>query len=191
MHATGTLAQLVVFGAKSSIAVLLLAAGGAKLADLRGFAGSVARFVPAAGTAQAGVVVAGAIAGGEVVVGAASLSGPRAAWLNALVLMMCCGFLGVWVLGYVRFKGKPCRCFGALSQRRFTAAGIVRAVALAALAAVAMTPVPALSVQLSGLSRLGLLGGGLLVAAAAYSAAAALAAGRAPAGSDGSEVRWA
>jgi hypothetical protein len=194
MLATGTLAQLVVFGAKTSIAVLLLAAGGAKLADLRGFAASVARFGPAKGTGLAGLaglLVAGAIAAGEIVAGAASLAAPGTGWLNGLVLVICCGFLGVWVVGYARYRGRPCRCFGALSKRRFTAAGVVRAVGLAGLAGVAMIPAPALSLAVSGLSRLGLLGGGLLVAAAAYSAAAAVAAGRQPGDADSSELGWA
>jgi hypothetical protein len=184
MEATSTLAQLVVFGAKTSIAVLLVAAGGAKLADVRGFAASVAQFVPAAATGQVGPLIAGAIAAGEIVAGAASLAAPGTGWLNGLVLVICCGFLGVWAVGYARYRGRPCRCFGALSQRRFTAAGIVRAVSLVGLAGVAMIPVPALSLQVSGLSRLGLASGGLFVAAAAYSAAAALAAGREPGGAD-------
>ena len=158
MEATSTLAQLVVFGAKTSIAVLLVAAGGAKLADVRGFAASVAQFVPAAATGQVGPLIAGAIAAGESGAGAASLAAPGTGWLNELVLVICCGFLGVWAVGYARYRGRPCRCFGALSQRRFTAAGIVRAVSLVGLAGVAMIPVPALSLQVSGLSRLRLAG---------------------------------
>jgi hypothetical protein len=190
MLATGTLAQLAVFGAKTSIAVLLLTAGGSKLADRRGFALSMARFVPATGTGLAGLLVAVAIAGGEIATGAASLALPATSWLNGLVLVICCGFLGVWAVGYARYRGRPCRCFGALSQRRFTAAGIARSAGLVGLAVVAMIPVPALSAQLSGWSRLGLLGGGLLVAAAAYSAATAVGAGRQPgrADLDGSEL---
>lgn len=175
MHAEGVFAQLVVFGGKASIAVLLLAAGGAKLADLAGFASTVQMFSPRHARPLAVVIAAG-----EIAAGAASLSMPAVGWLNLVVLVICCAFLVVWGVGYVRHSGRPCRCFGALSRRGFTAGGIGRAAGLTLAAAVATVGVPPAAIQLSLLTRLGLLAGSALVAMAAFSAAAAAGAKREP-----------
>lgn len=175
MHAGGIFPQLAVLGCKASIAVLLLAAGGAKLADLAGFAATVRLFVP--GYAR---VLAAVIAGGEVVSGAASLSLPAAGWLNLAVLVICCCFVAVSAVGYARRPGHQCRCFGGLSRRRFTLAGVGRAAVLTLAAVAATASVPPAAIELSPLTRLGLLGGGALVAVAAFSAAAAAGAKREP-----------
>lgn len=159
----------VVLACKASLAVMLVAAGGAKLADVKGFAATVRLFGP---RLPAGAV-AGAIVAGEIAAGAASLSLPGAGWLNPVVLVICCCFLLAWTVGYARHAGRPCRCFGALSRRGFTAGGIGRAAGLVLAAAVAAAGVPPVTIQLSVLARLGLLAGGALVAAAAFSAAAA------------------
>jgi len=175
MHADGAFLQLVVLGCKASIAVLLLAAGGAKLADLAGFASTVRLFVP--GHARA---LAAAIAIGEIVAGSASLSMPAVRWLSPAVLVICCCFLAAWTVGYARHSGRPCRCFGALSRRGFTAAGIGRAAGLTLAALAATARVPQVAIQLSLLTRFGLLAGAALVATAAFSAAAAAGAKREP-----------
>ena len=182
MHAEGIFLQLAVLGCKASLAVLLLAAGGAKLADLAGFASTVRLFVPGRLPRALAIspVLAAAIAAGEVVAGAASLSMPAAGWLNPVVLAICCCFAVAWTVGYVRHAGRACRCFGALSRQRFTVAGIGRAVGLTLAAAAATAGVPQVSIELSLLTRLGLLGGGALVAMAAFSAAAAAGARREP-----------
>src|SRR5580658_4358861 len=172
MHASGTAIQIVVLGGKALIAVLLLVAGGAKLADLRGFAVTVRLFVPSAVPGAWSAALAGGIAAGEIACGAASLSVPRAGWLNSVVLGICCGFLAVWTVGYARHRGHTCRCFGALSRRGFTAAGVARAVGLVLLAAIALARVPAPSVQLSVVWQLALLAGAALVAGVADGAAA-------------------
>ena len=164
--ATGVLA------CKAALAVLLTAAGGAKLADLPGFAASVRLFLPV----DRGVAVG--IAGGEITVGAASLSSPRTSWLNLVVLAVCCGFVAVSAAGYRWHRGRSCRCFGALSRRRFNLAGLGRSAAIALGAVVATVPVRAAAIQLGPADRIGLLAGALLVAGAAFSAAAAAAAGR-------------
>ncbi|HUC58450.1 MAG TPA: MauE/DoxX family redox-associated membrane protein [Streptosporangiaceae bacterium] len=171
-----TVLQVGVLGCKSGLAVLLLAAGGAKVADLRGFAGSVRLFLPSATSTLAlrlSGVIAGVIACGELAVGAASLALPGVRWLGWAVAVVCVGFLATWTAGYARHRGRPCRCFGALSRRGFSGAGVLRAggLVLAALAALARVPVS--SVQLGQGARAGLLAGAVLVAAAAFSAAAA------------------
>lgn len=173
MYAQGFFPQLGVLACKASIAVLLIAAGGAKLADLPGFAATTGLFVP--GHARA---VAAVIAAGEVVAGAASLSLPAVGWVNPVVLAICCCFVVVSAVGYVRHAGRPCRCFGALTRRGFTPAGIARAAGLTLAAVAATASVPQVAIKLSLLTRLGLLGGGALVAMAAFSAATAVGAKR-------------
>lgn len=163
---------------KAAVAVLLLTAGGAKLADLRGFAASAALFLPGGPASLPARTVAVAVAAGEIAAGALSLSSPQAGWVNLAVLAIGCGFLVVSAAGYLRHPGRPCRCFGALSAREFGLAGIGRAALIALAAGLALRPAGRALVQVSLAGRLGLLAGGCLVAAAAWSAAAALGAGQ-------------
>src|SRR5260370_14351828 len=142
MHATSAAAQVVVLGCKAAIAVLLLAAGGAKLADLTGFGASVALFLPPRVPAALIRSAAAGIAVGEIAAGAASLSAPRVGWLNVVVFGICCCFLAIWTVGYLRYAGQPCRCFGAMSRGRFTAVGIGRIAGLVVAAATATISVP-------------------------------------------------
>jgi hypothetical protein len=169
---------------KAIIAVTLLAAGGAKLADLPGFAATVRLFVPRHPAAPAPRAVAIGIAAGEIAVGAASLSSPRAGWLNVVVLAVCLGFLSVSVIGYFRHRGRACHCFGALSVRTFSLAGIARAALLAIAAGVAIGPVRAQVVAVGVAGQLGLLAAAVVLVAATWSAAAAL-------GHADSQARWA
>jgi methylamine utilization protein MauE len=169
----------VVLACKAAVAVLLTAAGGAKLADLTGFAASVRLFWPGRLAPARLLAVSAGLAGGEVAAGAASLSSPRAGWLNLVVLAICGGFVATAAVGYARHPGRPCRCFGGLSRRGFNAAGIATAMIIAACAAVAMIPVRPALTQLGASGRFGLLAGATLVAVAAYTAAAAVGAGQA------------
>jgi hypothetical protein len=163
---------VAVLSSKAVIAVLLLAAGGAKLADLSGFASTVRLFLPEPVRSRSPQLAAG-IAVGELAAGAVSLSVPQARWPNLVVLAVCVAFLVTWSIGYVRHRGRSCRCFGALSARGFDRAGIVRAAVLLLAALAAVAPVPVLSVQLGLGGQLALLAGGALIAGATYSAAAA------------------
>lgn len=180
VYVTGTAAVTAVLGCKASIAVLLLAAGGAKLADLSGFAATVRLFAPRRVPPGLPLVAAACVAVGEVSVGAASLSAPATGWLNPAVLAICCAFLAAGTVGYVRYRDRPCRCFGALSRRGFTALGLGRAAGLLGAAVAASATVPPLAISLSPSTRLGLLACGLLVAGATYAAAAAVGAKRGP-----------
>lgn len=167
---------------KAAIAVLLVAAGAAKLADLAGFAGAARLFLPAR-TSQALVrAVAAGIALTEIAAGAWSLSSPQTRWLNLAVLALCCGFVAVSAIGYVRHPGRACRCFGALTGRAFTRAAIgraaVTAIAAGLAAAGAAAPASAAMLRLGAAGRLGLLAGAALIAWCAYTAAAAIGAGR-------------
>jgi hypothetical protein len=168
--------QIAVLGCKAVIAVLLLAAGGAKLADLPAFASTVRLFVPvpALRSGHGPLLLALGIAAGELGAGAVSLAVPQVRWPNLVVLVLCVAFLVVAAVGFFQHRGRSCRCFGALSARGFNRVGIVRASLLVVAALAATVPVPALAVQLSLDGQLGLLAGGALIAGATYTAAAAV-----------------
>jgi hypothetical protein len=163
--------------AKVVIAVLLVAAGGAKVADLSGFAATVRLFWPASFVFGAQAIAA-MIACTEIAVGTASLSSPLVRWLNYAVLGLCCTFVGVSAVGYRRYPGRVCRCFGALTARSFDRVGVARAGLLAIAAAVAALPVGPSLLQLGAVGRLGLVAGAALIGWCAYTAAAAISAGR-------------
>ncbi len=164
---------------KTLLAALLLMAGGAKLADLRGFAATVALFLPSRRWPGLASATAAGVAGVELALGAASLGDPGVRWLNLAVLATCTGFVVVSVVGYLRHPGRPCRCFGSLSGRSFGPLGIGRAALITLLAAAATVPPPTSLVQLGSACRLGLLASGLLVAWCASAAAAAVGSGSA------------
>lgn len=180
-----TAAQIAVAGAKAGLAVLLLVAGAAKLAGLDGFAATVRLFVPARLLAQTPLRppprslprrIALAVALGEVALGAVSLTAPAAGWVNSVVLAAGGGFVIVAVIGYVRHRGRSCRCFGALSRRRFDRAGIGRAVVIAAAAGVPLAGrLSASAVRITPADRGLLLAAALLLAAGAFTAARVLA----------------
>jgi Methylamine utilisation protein MauE len=163
---------------KATIAVLLVAAGAAKLADLAGFGGAVRLFLPARTSRTVVRAVAAAIAVTEIGIGAASLSSPLARWLNLAALALCCGFVAVSAIGYLRHPGRACRCFGALTKHSFSLAAIGRAALIATTAGFAAVPAGAPLLRLGAAGRLGLLAGAAFVAWSAWSAAAAIGAGR-------------
>jgi hypothetical protein len=160
--------------AKAVVAVMLLVAGGAKLADVAGFAVAVRLLVPLRLPVAAGRALALAVAVAEVAVGLASLSSPATGWLNVIVLGFACGFVGAAVAGYAFHRGHSCRCFGALSRRRFDARGIARAAAIAGAAALATAGPPRAMVTISAADRVLLLLTAALTAVAAFSAGRAL-----------------
>jgi hypothetical protein len=170
--------DVLVLGAKSGLAVMLLVAGGAKLADLAAFAGTAALFVPRwiRGRARDSVALAAALT--EIAVGALSLSAPGIGWANAAVFALTCVFFGVSLAGFLFYRGRSCRCFGALSRRTFDLASLLRSAVIAALAAVAMASVPPASIRIDAAELILLLAGAALLAGASFTAARALAASR-------------
>jgi len=177
--------DVLVLGAKAALAVVLVVAAGAKLADLHGFASAVRLFAPRPAPWPVLRAVALNIAVAEFALGAASLSSPAAGWLNPVVLAVGCAFAAVSAVGYAFHRGRSCRCFGALSQRKFDAAGIARSILIVAMAAVAMAPVQPSSVQLTPITRVLLLAAAAMLAFVALTAARVLAMSREaqPAGS--------
>jgi hypothetical protein len=173
----------LVLGAKAALAVMLVVAGAAKLADLAGFGSTVRLFLPPAIAARDWSVraiglVSVVVAGGELVLGGASLSSPAVAWLNSAVLGATCAFVLASGVGYVFHRGRSCSCFGGLSHRRFDRAGIVRAVVIAGVASAGTVAVRGGLVRLTLTDRSLLLAAAALLACVAFSAARALAAGR-------------
>jgi hypothetical protein len=167
-----------ILGAKAALAVMLLVAGGAKLADLAGFAASIRLFAPRLPPpVPRGVALAVAL--GELALGTASLTSPALRWLNPVVLAVGCAFVVISGAGYAFHRGRSCRCFGALSRRRFDLAGLGRAVAVAALAGLATAAVSPSSVRLGLADRWLLAGASCLLAFVAFVAARALAISRA------------
>ena len=80
--------------------------------------------------------------------------------------------------GYVFRRGQSCRCFGALSGRKFDVAGVARNAAIAAVAAVPLVRVRPALTGVDQAQRTGLLLAGLLLALVAFTAARTMAVGR-------------
>jgi hypothetical protein len=211
---------VAVLGAKALLAVMLLVAGGAKLADLDSFAASVRLFLPArlTGAARPGGAarptraarlnrlnrptrlvrpssslagesrplssragarrIAWAVAVAELALGGASLAFPAVWPLGLAVLAAAACFAVVSGLGFAFHRGRSCRCFGALSRRKFDRSGLARAAAVAALAALATVGAPPSAVTLTPAVHAGLLAGSACIAFIAYTAARSLAASR-------------
>jgi hypothetical protein len=186
---------VAVLGAKALLAVMLLVAGGAKLADLDSFAASVRLFLPrrlprrhrpGVPPAAAGLLtsvasarrIAWAAALAELGLGGASLAVPAAWPLNLAVLATACCFAAVSGIGFAFHRGRSCRCFGALSQRKFDRAALARAGAVVALAGGAAVPVSPAAVALTPAGHGLLLAGSAFIAFVAFTAARSLAVSR-------------
>jgi hypothetical protein len=124
--------------AKAGIAVILLVAGGAKLADLSGFSATLRLFLP--GRTPHPAIRGGAVAiiAAELLLGGASLCLPAARWLNPVILALTCAFAISTATGFAIFRGRSCRCFGALSSKKFDRTSIARSFALVVMAVLAM-----------------------------------------------------
>ena len=108
---------VIPLAAKLALALTLIAAGSAKLADTRGFASTVRLFVPpglvpATRTVPVTRAVAGVMAAGELAVGCASLAVPRAGCLNWVVLGLATLFIVISAVGYARYSGHVGRTSG-------------------------------------------------------------------------------
>lgn len=163
--------EVLVFCAKTALACLLIVAGGAKLADPASFASTVRLFLPFRMSWPLLSAIAVAVSLAELAVGLASLTLPAIAALNALVFAIACAFVVVSAAGYAFHRGRSCRCFGALSQREFDAAGVVRSALTAGIAAVALVHVGAAALQLGVTARVLLFAAAGLLALVAFSAA--------------------
>ena len=155
-------------------------AGGAKLSDPASFASTVRLFIPLRVAWRLLWAMAVGVSLAELAVGLASLTLPAVTALNLVVLAIACAFVAVSALGYAFHRGRSCRCFGSLSQRKFTATGVLRSAIIASIAAVALGHVGAAALQLDVTARVLLLAAAGLLALAAYTAARARGTGREP-----------
>jgi hypothetical protein len=170
--------QLIALAAKSALAVMLLAAGGAKLADLDGFAGTVRLFLPGWLPRRIRERAALGVALIELASGGVSLSAPALRPVNLVVFALGCAFVAVSAAGYAFHRGRSCRCFGALSRRKFDLPSIARSGAVAALGAIALTHVSPASTRVGVVVQVLLVLAAALLAAASFTAARALAVSR-------------
>jgi hypothetical protein len=164
--------------AKALLAVMLLVAGGAKVADRASFAATVRLFLPLRISWLAFRSIALGIALVELALGIASMSWPAIGLFNLLVFVLACGFLVVSGIGYVFHRGRSCMCFGALSRRKFDAAGVVRSIAIVALAVISMSRVRPTLVSVNPTMVILVFLAALVVALAAFTAAKSLAIAR-------------
>ncbi len=168
---------IIALAAKLALALTLIAAGSAKLAGLGQFAATVRLFLPRGLTAppvtrKAAVL----IAAGELAAGYASLVLPRAGWVNWVVLGLGIAFTAVSAVGYARYRGRSCNCFGGLSRRKFDRLGIGRSLVIVGGGVLATLPVPASAVRLSAADAILLLAAAIVASGATFAAAKAVAA---------------
>jgi hypothetical protein len=173
--------DVLILCAKTALACLLIVAGGAKLSDPASFASTVRLFVPLRVAWPLLLAMAVGVSLVELAVGLASLTLPAITALNALVFAIACVFVAVSAMGYAFHRGRSCRCFGALSQRKFDAAGVLRSAVIAGIAAVALAHVDASAFQLDATARVLLFSAAGLLAVTAFTAARARSAAREPA----------
>lgn len=161
---------------KAFLALVLLLAGAAKLADRRDVASTVGLFLPTATPGRLVVAIATASGLVELGTGGASLVFPEARAVDLVVLGLTCAFVATSVSGHALHPGATCNCFGRLSGRTFGVAGIVRSVALAGLALLVVNFMPGSGdVRATTPSVILLVVGSGLVACATFTAAANLA----------------
>jgi hypothetical protein len=120
--------------AKAAVAVILIVAGGAKLADIPGFTTTVRIFVPVRTSKAVSTVFARALSLLELGLATGSLAFPRIIAFDIAIFILCCMFVVVSVYGYIFHHGRSCRCFGALTARTFDGEGIGRSALMAGLA---------------------------------------------------------
>lgn len=118
---------------RASIALVLVAAGGAKLADRAGFKETLKRLGAPSWGADIGSTIIPAF---EVCLGVCSLIGVAAFAIDVLVLSLTLGFVGTSLYAMRLTPGLVCRCFGAFRNSPFGWRGLVRSSGLALGAAV-------------------------------------------------------
>jgi len=173
--------DVLVLCAKTALACLLIVAGGGKLSDPASFASTVRLFIPLRVAWPLLSAIAVGVSLGELAAGLASLTLPAITALNAVVFAIACVFVAVSAVGYAFHRGRSCSCFGALSQRKFDAPGVLRSAVIAGIAAVALAHVDAAAFQLDATARALLFAAAGLLAVAAFTAATARGAASEPA----------
>ncbi len=169
--------QVIMLFMRASLAVVLVAAGAAKLADTRSFAVTLMGLgVPVRRQLfLRGFAIIVPLT--ELALGLAIISGLWPTIVNGAVFALMCGFSLVVIIALRRKLNVACRCFGALSDSQFSRIGLLRSLLLTILAFAVFWSGNVYSVEFSnspGLSIL-LVAGFLLFALAAAQAARTIA----------------
>lgn len=126
--------QLIIFLGRASLAAVLVAAGSAKLADVRSFAttlrglGIPARHEPLIRGLAFIVPLT------EVILGIAIVTGLWPTFINIIVFVLMAGFSLVVLFALHKRLHVACRCFGMLSDSQFSSKGLIRSLLLTLLA---------------------------------------------------------
>jgi uncharacterized membrane protein YphA (DoxX/SURF4 family) len=169
--------QILIFLGRASLAAVLVAAGAAKLADVRSFAttlrglGMPAHYEPLI----RGLAIIVPLT--EVVLGIGLVSGLWPTVINAIVLVLMAGFSLVVLFALRKRLHVACRCFGMLSDSQFSKKGLARSLLLTLLAAMVLwgERVYSLRFDASPVAILLLVAGFLLFGLAAGQAAKTMA----------------
>ena len=169
--------QFIILMSRASLAAVLVAAGAAKLADVRGFATTLRGLGMPAKQDSLIRAIAFIIPLVELVLGIALISGLWPAIINAMVLVLYCGFTLVVIYALRRKVNVACRCFGMLSDSQFSSKGLARSLLLTLLAVIVFWGGRTYSLQFDGppIAVLLLVAGFLLFGLAAAQAAKSIA----------------
>lgn len=169
--------QVAVLLIRTSLAAVLVAAGAAKLADIRSFTTTLIGLgIPI----RPGLLIRGLaliVPLVEVGLGIAMVSGLLPKVINSAVLVLMCGFSLVVIVALARKVHVTCRCFGILSDSQFSSKGLARSLFLTLLAVAIFWSGNVYSPQFNGPPGVILLlvAGFLLFAVAAAQAAKSIA----------------
>src|SRR5215469_11731453 len=119
---------------RTSLAAVLIAAGAAKLVDLRGFATTLMGLGVPTRPSLLIRVLSRAIPLLELGVGIAAVSGLWPIVLDGALLILMLSFSIVVIIALRRHLSVSCRCFGALSTSQFSSRGLARNLFLTILA---------------------------------------------------------
>jgi hypothetical protein len=136
--------------AQIAVAMALFTAGCAKLPgrSATAFAETIRVFAPSVLRGhRAGAAAATVIAVTEIALGLALLLWPATRPVAGVATAFCAGLVAVACVGYLRHRDTRCNCFGGLGRESFGAAGVIRALILLALAAVAALPPSGIAAQ--------------------------------------------
>ena len=169
--------QFIIFLSRASLAAVLVAAGAAKLADIKGFTATLRGLGMPDNHGSFTRGVAFIISLVEVVLGIALVSGLWPTIVNVMVLVLYCSFTLVVIIALSRRVNVACRCFGMLSDSQFSSKGLIRSVLLTLLALVVFLGGRTYSLQFDGppIAILLLVAGFLLFGLAAWQAAKSIA----------------
>ncbi|HET8851681.1 MAG TPA: MauE/DoxX family redox-associated membrane protein [Ktedonobacteraceae bacterium] len=164
--------ELVGLSARSFLAIVLIVAGAAKLADKANFSATLAR-LGVSSHQETRSILALLLPISELALGLFVASGLWSGLANVAVLLVMLGFDGVTLYAIRRAPDTTCRCFGALSDTPFNQKTLLRNAVLTALAVIALvsSEFPVVSSGASPWLVAVVLAGYLVVALAAVHAA--------------------